>query len=144
MYSRTVSSVFLSIHLSVCLPSPTSCHLSIRAASSPNRVASRSQMPPQYLTVRYVPAILKGWVSHFNQAPSLPAALLCCHQFWSFPFQIYLSVLLSLSGMNGSQCFLKCAFILMGATVATTYYSASTRDSWTISEIGFAWAKVRY
>lgn len=76
IYSRSISSVFLSIHLSVCLPSPTSCHLSIRAASSPNLVASRSQMPPQYLTVRYVPAFLKGGVSHYNQVSPLPAALL--------------------------------------------------------------------
>lgn len=68
-------SVFLSVHPPLCFRSPTSCHLSIRAASSANLVASRSQTSAQCLTVRYVPASLssrEGVVSPFHQ----PAALL--------------------------------------------------------------------
>lgn len=141
-YSRTVSSVFL-FHLSglcVCLPSPTSCHLSIRAASSPNPVASRSQTPPQYLTVRYVPAILEGWVSHFNRAPSLPPSPLCFAAISSGPSlfsKSTVSVLSSLLGMNGFAAFLELCFHSSGSCGCCNIqldYSASSRESRTISD----------
>lgn len=108
-----------SIHLSVCLPSPTSCHLSIRAASSPNLVASRFQMPHQYLTVRYVPAILKGGVSHYNQASPLPATLLAAISPGLFLSKSRVCVFVSVWVNALFQCVMKCAFISVGATAAT-------------------------
>lgn len=66
-----------SICLSLCVPNPTSCHLSIRAPSSPNFVASRFQMPLQCLTVGYVPVTLKkGCLIKIRLHPCLPVCLL--------------------------------------------------------------------
>lgn len=70
------SSVSLSVYLSVW---SHTCLFSIRAPSSPNPVASRSQKPYQCLTLRYVPEFLRRalrFLSGINQ-PSISSASSC-------------------------------------------------------------------
>lgn len=102
-------SVSLSTHPPICLcvQSPTSCHLSIRAASSPNFVASRSQMSPQCLTVRYVPAFHPGKGFRLISIRLHPSLLLCfcCRQPWFFPFCVCVMLSLGINHVVSRRCF---------------------------------------
>lgn len=77
-----------------------------------------------------------------------PHCSACCHQFWSLPFQnLHVCVFASL-GMKRFHCPMKCSFIPVGATVATTYSLTVKQEQGLaecrLSKIGFTWAYIRY